>query len=172
MCDECFQNSTVSRIGSSMQGRSLAWSGLRIHVCTSFKEQLADSCMATATCIMLWRQQTNVNQGNKSQQKKWASSYWSPCFFFSSGRGQAYLLQVQPIYKFYPLPVQCILNHLLHQGPIPCPKVVWLVWHCRPMQLARFLSQSPFLWTTVHKTKALTNNHRPFHVHRSGPFQR
>ena len=54
MCDECFQNSTVSRIGSSMQGRSLAWSGLRIHVRTSFKEQLADTCMATATCIMLW----------------------------------------------------------------------------------------------------------------------
>lgn len=68
--------------------------------------------------------------------------------------------------------VQCTLNHLLHQGPIPCPRAIWLAWHCRPMQLARSLSQSPFLWTTVHTTKALTNNHRSFHVHRSGPFQR
>lgn len=62
-------------------------------------------------------------KGTKASKKNEHLGTEAPVFF-SSGRGQAYLLQVQPIYKFYPLPVQCILNHLLHQGPIPCPKVV------------------------------------------------
>lgn len=60
-------------------------------------------------------------KGTKASEKKWASRNWSPCFF-PPGRGQAYLLQVQRIYKFYPLTNAVYPEPSLASGSQPLSK--------------------------------------------------
>ena len=57
------------------------------------------------------------------------------------------------------LPGLYILNHLVHQGPLPYPKLWWSVSHCCQEQLARCLVQNPFQSKTGYIMKALMNNH-------------